>query len=469
MSPVLVTTSLPTIIYQLRSEKVDTSVETWLKTANYPDWRKQELQAKYDKLATIWDDPKHTWVKSFMKDEGYACEGFKQARGINSRTDEYKCAVGPIFHLIEKELFQHPAFIKKVPVKDRAAYIMDMLYREGATYMCTDYTAYEAHFTKTMMMAGEFRLYKYMTKFLPEKKDFEKHMDEVLSGKNRLTFKFFIMWIEATRMSGEMCTSLGNGFSNLMSFLFACHKAGGEGRCVVEGDDCVGDPGDVVPTAEFFKRMGLTIKLEKVVDIARASFCGLIFDPVELQIVTDPKKVLASFGWTSNRYARAQPSKFKELLRCKALSLASQYPACPIVTELAHYALRMTKHTTISAKVFWSMDLYQREKLLQDHKCKVTSRGLYFYVTDITKQEPGLRSRVLVEEMYGITIPQQCELEELLRSKIDLNPIEVSIIDFPQSWSDYFQWYALLVQYRQGRLDDPGALWFKRPGFAKEW
>jgi hypothetical protein len=448
---------------------VDTSVETWLKTANYPDWRKQELQAKYDKLATIWDDPKFTWVKSFMKDEGYACEGFKHARGINSRTDEYKCAVGPIFHLIEKELFQHPAFIKKVPVKDRAAYIMEMLYREGATYMCTDYTAYEAHFTKIMMMAGEFRLYKYMTQFLPEKKDFDKHMDEVLSGTNRLTFKFFIMWIEATRMSGEMCTSLGNGFSNLMSFLFACKKAGGEGRCVVEGDDCVGDPGDVVPTAEFFKRMGLTIKLEKVVDIARASFCGLIFDPVELQIVTDPKKVLASFGWTSNRYAKAKPSKFMELLRCKALSLASQYPACPIVTELAHFALRVTKGTIISPGVFWHLDTYQREKLLRDHRCRVTSSGLYFHVTDITKREPGLRSRVLVEEMYGITIAQQHELEHQLQSKVALTPIDVNVLDFPESWSQYYQWYALNVQYRTDRLDDPGALWVKRPGFVKEW
>jgi len=447
---------------------VDTSVDTWLKTANYPLWRKLDLINKFDKLATIWDDPKYTWVKSFMKDEGYACDGYKHARGINSRTDEYKCAVGPIFHLIEKEVFKHPAFIKKVPVKDRAAYIMERLYRVGARYMCTDYTAYESHFTKIMMMAGEFRLYKYMTKFLPEKRDFDKHMDEVLSGTNRLTFKFFIMWIEATRMSGEMCTSLGNGFSNLMAFLFACRKAGGEGIAVVEGDDCIGDPGSVVPTAEFFKRMGLTIKLEAVDDIARASFCGLIFDTVDLEIVTDPKKVLASFGWTSNRYARAKSSKMRELLKCKALSLASQYPACPIITELAHYVLRNTRNVTVTAKTFWSLDWYQREKLLVDFKCKVTNYGFYFHQIDITRKEPGLRTRVLVEEMYGITIAQQLELEQQLRNKIDFEPIDVRGISFPDSWEEYFQWYALNVQI-DSDLDHPGALWTKRPGFKKEW
>lgn len=102
----------------------DTTVEHWLETANYPQWRKDQLKQKWSNVNSIWSKKKYLRCKSFMKDEVYATMEWKHARGINSRSDEYKCAVGPIFHLIEQELFKHPAFIKYVPVAERPNYIM---------------------------------------------------------------------------------------------------------------------------------------------------------------------------------------------------------------------------------------------------------------------------------------------------------------------------------------------------------
>lgn len=94
----------------------DITVETWIEKTNYPRWRKEQLLDKWKKIVDR-RDPKHFRVKSFMKDETYP--EYKHARAINSRSDEFKTLVGPIFKLIEKELFKLDWFIKKVPVKDR--------------------------------------------------------------------------------------------------------------------------------------------------------------------------------------------------------------------------------------------------------------------------------------------------------------------------------------------------------------
>jgi len=447
----------------------DTSVERWLKHSGYPEWRKVDLRMKWARVACIWGDKRYMKVKSFMKDEGYAAEEYKHARGINSRTDEYKCAVGPIFKLIETEVFKHPAFIKKVPVDQRASYIMERIYREGGTYIATDYTSFEALFTKRLMAACEFQLYRYMTQYLPEANDFDRHLEEVLGGTNHCSFKFFSLWVEATRMSGEMCTSLGNGFSNLMLLNFACHSIGAECHECVEGDDGVARCEGGTPTPELFEKLGMRIKLEKHLDLSRASFCGLVFDIDERRNVTDPRKVLASFGWTELRYAKARNNKLRQLLRCKSLSLAFQYPGCPIISALARYGLRVTHGVTVGTRILDQMRFYEREFLLSmlglEDSPAHGLRGDYG-VPDVPV---GPRTRVLVEELYGISIAQQLHLEKMLDDKHDASPIDCSCIEFPRIWYDYFGSYALGVRVDNNELCYPGHLWDKMAGFSKEW
>ncbi len=445
----------------------DTSVETWLSKADYPEWRKEELRNKWAKVSSIWGDKRYMKVKSFMKDEGYAADEYKHARGINSRSDEYKCAVGPIFKLIEAEVFKHPAFIKKIPVDQRAKYIMERIYREGGVYIATDYTSFEALFTKLLMTVCEFQLYRYMTQYLPESAEFDRHMDEVLGGTNHCSYKFFSLWVEATRMSGEMCTSLGNGFSNLMLLKFACSYIGAECYECVEGDDGLARCEGGTPTKELFERLGMRIKLEKHLDLSKASFCGLVFDTTEMKNVTDPRKVIASFGWTEMRYARAKTSKLAQLLRCKSLSLAFQYPGCPIISALARYGLRVTRNVTVGQRLLRNMRNYEREFLGFMLGTYGDERGLV-HEPKIPDEPVGPRTRDLVAELYGISIAQQLHLEAVLDAKQDLSPIDVSVLEFPVIWYEYFQSYALKVRL-DGPLNRPGHLWEKRPGFRKEW
>jgi hypothetical protein len=161
------------------SADTDTSFDTWIKSTPYPLWKKEALRKVYEETQTevtartVCGNPdelnedeyvpvnKHCKVNSFQKDETYPT--YKPARAINSRTDAFKVRVGPIFKLIERELFAKEYFIKHTPVDQRAEEIKRELTQENAKIIGTDYTAFEALFTKEFMETVEFQLYQYMT------------------------------------------------------------------------------------------------------------------------------------------------------------------------------------------------------------------------------------------------------------------------------------------------------------------
>lgn len=376
---------------------------------------------------------KYSRAKCFVKDEPYI--EYKHARGIYSRSDEFKCFVGPFFKLIEEEVYKLPEFIKHIPVVDRPAYIMNILCGEGSP-QSTDYTSFESQFTTKIMTIVEMQLYRYMTQYLPGQNKFLRHL-KVISDQQHCSFKYVDVDLDTCRLSGEMCTSLGNGFSNLMFALFAAHRNGCSNvRIVVEGDDGLMKYEGPKLSAENFSQLGLTIKMETHTEIETASFCGIIFDSEELINIDDPRDNLATFGWGNSRYVCSRQSKLKALLRCKALSLAHQYPGCPIVQELAHYGLRVTRGIRIG-KVLDHMNSYVRDQVLnaiRDEK-------------KIQHKPPGPRSRDLVEQMYGITIEAQLKIEEYLRGKQDLSPLNCEWINsvMPEIWRHYSMEYVRFV------------------------
>jgi len=439
------------------------SPEEWLLRTNYPQWRKDELTQKLSEIRSFRDrDWKqrlvHFMIKGFMKDEHYV--DWKQVREIWARDDGAKLYFGPFFKHMEDEIYQQPEFIKHVPVRDRANYIYDFLYKDGSVYVATDFSSFESHFTKAMMQACEFVLYKHMLKHYPEVYD---TMVEVLQGLNHCKDKFFGINVQARRMSGEMNTSLGNGFSNLIFMRTISRLYGfGEARGVVEGDDGLFRyEAGRAPTSEHFTRNGFNIKLDIHTKISFASFCGLLFDEDCRDIISDPRKILASFGWTSQKYANASVSTIKKLLRCKALSMAHAYPACPIVSELARYGLRATRSYNVGQFIKSRRDLnmYDRDRLEQAE--------IYFRKNrdelSVPCKEIGMGSRLLVEELYGISVAKQLEIEQMLREKDDLTEIVVPGIDdlVPNSWCEYADRYILTrdddkkfdfstIQYRYG-------------------
>jgi len=429
---------------------VDTSVETWLSTTDYPEWRKADLRQKWSECLNIRDPAKrYHECKSFMKDETYTT--WKHARAINSRSDEFKCAVGPIFKLIEKEVFKHDAFIKKIPARDRPQYIIDKLKREGHRYIATDYTSFEALFTPDVMDCCEFEMYEYMVQCLPEGAEFMDLIRFALLGVNVCRFQGFTTRVRGCRMSGEMCTSLGNGFTNLMLMLFVCSRKGcTDVSTVVEGDDSLASmKGNVLPNAKDFAELGFIIKLEEHESLTTASFCGMVFVEDDMINVVDPLKVLNTFGWTTIRYARCGEGIKKNLLRCKALSLAHQYPGCPIISALAQYGLRVTAGRDIRSFVERTRHLpqWEREKLLS------AMSG------DLTPLPVPPATRLLVESLYGVTVETQLQIERELEDKVDLSPICSFALNhvIPREWMQFHE--AYVVKVHTSDMDYPSIHW----------
>lgn len=446
---------------------VDVSFAAWIESRPYSQMRKEKFKKIWELAKdTDWTSlsPKHKYFKvlSFIKDECYV--DWKHARGINSRSDEFKCYSGPIFSAIEKVVFQRKEFIKKIPIAERPAYIMKHLYCEGATYYATDYTAFEANFTRKFMECCEFQLYDYMTEELTGGKEWSGMMRKILGGKNYCRFKRVKYEIEATRMSGEMCTSLGNGFSNLMIVLFVAHESGvspDHFAGVVEGDDglfrCKTSANGAKLNTKLFTDLGLMIKIEEHAVLSEASFCGLVFDVNDQINVTDPREVLANFGWVNARYVKAKRGKLIGLLRCKALSFAHQYPGCPIIDALAHYGLAVSRRY----KCFASS--YAKSRCLSEWD----KQQLLDALADEEKlkpREPPIATRRLVEKLYGITIEEQIEIEEMLRDKAargDLSELDIKLRGCPASWTEYYDRYVITP------VDpfNPGPLWWYHKDF----
>jgi hypothetical protein len=427
--------------------------EEWISLTAFPLWRKEELRVAYEELMLKGLRKKDRKVKSFIKREQYPT--WKYARAINSRSDVFKVYCAPIFKAIEKKLFSMDYFIKKIPVQDRPAYIQEKVARSCAKIFGTDYTSFEALFNKQLMEACEMRLYRHMTKCTREGRNWYQTINKVLTGENACWFKdWFCVKTRARRMSGEMCTSLGNSFSNLMFMLYVCDEYGCDVRGVVEGDDGLfsvfPNKEGKVPGSEDFEKLGLIIKLEVHDSVETASFCGLIFDSEDLVNIREPLQCLADFAWIDGEFDQARRSKQLAMLRCKALSLAHQYPGCPIVAELAQYGLRVTRSVDIRSFIERTkhIDSYKRELLLES----AFQNGC---LKPVPIREVPFATRLLMAAKFNVSIEQQFEIESILKCKNDLSPLEFPNVEPPDEWFTNGLHYATTMPRKLWHSTDP--------------
>jgi len=318
----------------------------WLDDAPYNTERKESLEVTESSLAGAPPSKRdRSKIKSFVKLESYPT--WKEARWINSRSDAFKVYSGPAFKAIENQLYQNPWFIKHVPVPDRPALVVG-LEHAGLRYYENDFKAFESHFTPELMNACECRLYKHCLVNYPE---LAKVICDTLTGVNRLSTRRGVRAVvKGRRMSGDMCTSLGNGFTNLMLILFIAKQKGGTARGFVEGDDGLFAV-DFQLSALDYAKLGFEVEIKEVPTPSHGHFCGMTMTS-SLEVIKDPRRVLQQFGWTSS-YIGAGNRIMDELLRSKSLSLCYELPQCPIVGVLARTALSLTEgiaiaHTTSS-------------------------------------------------------------------------------------------------------------------------
>jgi len=376
----------------------DVSVATWLReNGTYTATRKKELAKVWDQC--LGDITKSDYmVKLFTKTETYGA--YKHARGINSRSDAAKCMFGPYFHRIEEVVYKHPAFIKHVPFRERPAYIMKMLGHFPGPFVETDYTAFESHFTAEVMECLEMVLYGHMLRNFPVAL---RHIRAAMLGDNKCYNKHFRIVVDARRMSGEMCTSLGNGFSNLMLAMYVAHTKGADIVGVVEGDDGLFYCNAPI-TSDDFLRLGFRIKMLTHDDVLEASFCGLIMSR-DLCTMTDPFDTIIGFGWTHSVMRMAGARVRMQLLRAKALSLAYEHPRCPILSTLAIAVLRWTDGVKPLFETNWySSSLNSQVTRFREDTDRLLSLG------------PSLQTRIDFARIFGVSLEEQRAVEgELMK------------------------------------------------------
>jgi len=368
--------------------------EDWLASClSYNENRKEQLRQSARELYGQFPSKKMCQkVQSFVKTESYL--QLKHARMINSRSDHFKAWSGPYFKAMEQEVYKLHWFIKHVPVKDRPAKVK-ALRASGRLYYQTDYTAFESHFTPQILKAVECRVYKYLLRNHPRA---ARLIEQTLTGPNRMRTRTGVSCtVNGRRMSGDMCTSLGNGLTNLLLVKFIVEELkGGFFDGFVEGDDGLFASSVPLCIKDFFD-LGFTIKINEdgpISDPCHASFCGMVFADSG-EIIKDPKKFLSEFGWTSS-FISGSAVLMDRLLRAKALSACYETPQCPILGAMSREALRRTRGV--------------RPLFVED--------GYHHTPKDeapIPEFSPSMDTRLLFELKYGVSVGTQLLAEQLIK------------------------------------------------------
>lgn len=419
----------------------DTSVDGWLMHCNnYTQSRKDELRRLSDKSGHLMMDVQDFTNKMFTKREEYP--SYKAARCINSRTDRFKIYSGPLFKKIEEELFAMPWFIKHVPVPDRPQFILDRLYQEGATYVATDYTSFEGLFDPEIQKICEMQLYRHMTKNIAGSDEWCDTIEEALTGTQTCMSRSLNITVKGARMSGDMCTSLGNGFTNLMLMLFLCHRKHSEVIGVVEGDDGLFRVTGTVPTAADFAELGFIIKIEECDKLNEASFCGLIFDVDVKDNLADPVERILGFGWTMSDQRYGDQKVLNSLLVAKAMSLMYELPGCPMLKNLGLMVLRILKGyrpkygTHGGRRDWWELQCGFDDDLLR--------RDIAMFVGREIPQE----NRDIIANKFGVPEFRQREFEQWCDRQSVICPIPLELLEglpgLNEDCKDYFNRFLVI-------------------------
>ena len=407
----------------------DVSVETWLKNAPYTKKRKAQLLMISQKRPTSLNGD--LFVKSHIKHEHYIV--YKYFRGIYSRSDYFKTEIGPTCAIIGDRMFNHPAFIKKIPVADRPQYIIDRFSVPGAKMAANDFTSFESMF-KPLQMVVECYFYHYCTQYIGNHDLYNKLMQRIKLGKNFLVFTAWCAELVSKRYSGEMDTSSMNGLFNYLLIRFLNFKSGETHKIMplLEGDDSLNAFFGTLDES-ILVRLGAKAKLEYFDDVFSASFCGMVFSSESKQIITDPVKAILNFGYSNQFYLKSNQYKLNCLLRAKSLSMMYTFPGCPILNRMAVYGLRVSGNCTDRdmVKYYCRSDPYLLAKFAHVLKDKPVC------------QEPTIQTRLLFEKLYNIDIPSQLSIESYFDSLTTKQVIRHDILDnfINSDQRHYFQTY----------------------------
>lgn len=372
--------------------------EDWLSHSNYNGKRREQLRRKATEVFNH-EVPRYKIlrVESFIKSEFY--DELKECRIINSRSDWFKAVVGPYIHLVEKYVYDRH-FIKHC-LPSEVAQKMTEVARGYDLFYETDYSSFESSFSIDVMVECELAMFKHVLANYPEA---ISYIESAYKGKNFVFFKGdktqqTTATFKGSRMSGEMWTSLCNGFTNKCLVEFMFRESNTYGDFLVEGDDgfiCSKHP----INTKLVDDLGFTLKIQEESDPTRVKFCSL--SVCDGKIVPDVPRVLSHYGKINDMmiadcFRRATKRSLKnvdELMKAKAQSLLATSRGIPILQAVAVQQLKIYSKTHLNPKYFdwWEKTFFDLCKPVSPSKISLTMRKF-------------------VQDNFGISIDRQIEIE----------------------------------------------------------
>lgn len=400
-----------------------TDFETWLGKTHYNAGQRQKLRELRSMINVDSDyELKKNKHKSFTKREFYL--EAKWNRWIQGCPPEAKVRFGPVIHDIEKALYAVKSpqgnyyFVKGFDVLERPKSI-EKLRKDGHQYQCTDHTAFESHITPKIANVCEVALLKFMMSDYPK-----VQVDNIVRSMTQLQVckSKGVLGKTYARMSGDMWTSMANGFTNLMVMAFLATVVNGwptlEG--LVEGDDGLFVMTGPAVTTQQFASLGFDVKSEIHDTPEEAGFCHVHYVPGEFDILVEPIEKVAKLGWTHSTMMWGGPKVMRGLARAKALSELALHPKSPIVSAMARWMIRTT--SDVNARFETGRSCYWEKQIFD-----IVSRG--GWLEEAMTAKPTKAARDFVAVKWGVSVDEQLQVERFFDSLGTFRNVKLPILD----------------------------------------
>jgi len=328
--------------------------------------------------------------------------------------------------MVEEMVFHDWHFIKFVPNEDRPRFLEELF--RGCDVGSNDFSSFESLIYGAVMDACECELYRWLGR------DTDPGFIEYVCGtlldkqsqRSRNGFRASLYG----RQSGDMCTSVGNGWTNLVIMSFCAFKMGWVewGRPihgVFEGDDSAfklgGEPERV---NDLLARLGMRAKVVLGTTIGKADFLSTCWGP-DLVPVRDFRKPYVFTPWI--QVVEHRRDLLPGFLRAKGLSLAHEMAECPVLQAMSKFILRITagEHARYLRPDAW----WDRVIMGQSYGTSDVNPSLLARL-----QAPiSWERRVFYARQFGVSVEAQLHLESLFNDarelKMPYDPVVAALLD----------------------------------------
>lgn len=392
--------------------------------------KRKLMEAAKESLQTSDVMYKDSYIKMFLKDDKYLMylalisawleqestetnklKTLSAPRCIQYRNKRYCLLLAQFLHNIEENTYAYtdeyntPVFAKARNLAQRGQDLRNKWdsFRKPKALLL-DHTKFDAHCGKELLkleqryytMCNKDPLLAKLLRWQLLNKGFTKN------GTKYVT--------EATRMSGDQNTGLGNSVINYAIIKAFAEKEKLKCSIYVDGDDSVviyEDDG-IQHDAKFFEQFGMKTKSEYATEFEKVEFCQTrpVFDGIQWHCVRNPLRILLRTPWTVRTdWLRKREVYLASVGRCE-IALGMGLP----VGQYLGAKLACLSHRHMETQ----LDYVAKRQYVKPNKARVI--------------EPTMECRLSYERAWDLSIEQQLYIEKLA---IRLPTVDVDVEEFP--------------------------------------